>query len=761
MKQLTCEMCGGTDIVKDNGYWVCQTCGCKYSPEEAKKMMIEGTVDVSGSTVQIDNSAYIERYLQNARRAKGKEDWAEVEKYYNLVEQNDPTNIEAIFYSAYGKAKLALVENNEFKRRDAFKVLSNSISIIDDNFDIEKDNKDIIMGIANDLFDMKNSEFVYTERTHTQHVKVGERYIPLTNTTDDKYKTYALFNDLIRSFRETLTNIIDKYKNDDRIKDNYYLIELVVKCGIQGELDDFLSRHAPNLLYEKALSNIKNNKDEEGIKQLKLLKYANYKFDESILDNAQNKLDEIAINRAKEILEISINSNHSSADEIKNNLEDFLRVCKDTDKYVDLIKESKYQILIKNKTNVKFYKYNKEIIEDLKDYKDTKNILNVIEEANKKYTKKMTVMRIIAGCVCLSFILIFFVILPSVNLAKYNTAIELINNKNYEEAADILVGLKGYDNSDEILNKYIPEDIVFKCKAKIISADHKKAIELIDEEKYEEAADILIGLKGYGGADEILNKYIPEDIVFKCKVKMLYPDNKKLLELIDEKKYEDVAKILISLKGDNVTEEIYETYIPLYIKLKYSKIGSNIRFGSFEQDNNPENGKETIDWIILEKNNNKAMLISKYCLDSGIYHYEKSHVSWKICSLRYWLNKTFFKEAFNQKEQKSIINTYVIADKNPEHPYNNPGENTIDKVFIPSIPEVNKYFGLNLLKSCKPSEYAISRGIYTFDGNCKWWLRSPGRTLDEASYVRDDGDIYWQYVTDDSTGVRPAIWVEY
>ena len=46
MKQLTCQMCGSTDLMKQNGVFVCQTCGMKYSVEEAKKMMIEGTVDV-------------------------------------------------------------------------------------------------------------------------------------------------------------------------------------------------------------------------------------------------------------------------------------------------------------------------------------------------------------------------------------------------------------------------------------------------------------------------------------------------------------------------------------------------------------------------------------------------------------------------------------------------------------------------------------------------------------------------------------------
>ena len=71
MNQLTCEMCGGTDLIKQDGVFVCQNCGMKYSVEEAKKMMIEGTVDVQG-TVKVDNSAFVQKCLSNARRAYGK-----------------------------------------------------------------------------------------------------------------------------------------------------------------------------------------------------------------------------------------------------------------------------------------------------------------------------------------------------------------------------------------------------------------------------------------------------------------------------------------------------------------------------------------------------------------------------------------------------------------------------------------------------------------------------------------------------------------
>lgn len=198
MKQLTCEMCGSTDLMKQDGVFVCQSCGCKYSVEEAKRMMVEGTVDVQG-TVKVDNSAFVEKYLANARRAKQKEDWEETEKYYNMVEQNDPNNIEAIFYSAYGKAKSSLIDGDIYKRQAAFKVLANCISIIDAKYEIERreENKDALLSIATDLGKMICSNFVFTEW------KNGYGVVTRTN----KGETYALFGMLIDAFRDSVANI--------------------------------------------------------------------------------------------------------------------------------------------------------------------------------------------------------------------------------------------------------------------------------------------------------------------------------------------------------------------------------------------------------------------------------------------------------------------------------------------------------------------------------------------------------------------------
>ena len=39
MKAIKCEMCGSNDIIKKDGYYVCENCGTKYTPDEARKML--------------------------------------------------------------------------------------------------------------------------------------------------------------------------------------------------------------------------------------------------------------------------------------------------------------------------------------------------------------------------------------------------------------------------------------------------------------------------------------------------------------------------------------------------------------------------------------------------------------------------------------------------------------------------------------------------------------------------------------------------
>lgn len=88
-------MCGSTNIIKQDGLYVCQDCGTKYSVEEAKKMMIEGKVDVTGSTIKVDNSASIENYYKIAESAYDSSNLKETESYCNKIIEIDPENYKA------------------------------------------------------------------------------------------------------------------------------------------------------------------------------------------------------------------------------------------------------------------------------------------------------------------------------------------------------------------------------------------------------------------------------------------------------------------------------------------------------------------------------------------------------------------------------------------------------------------------------------------------------------------------------------------
>lgn len=103
-------MCGSTDLVKQDGVFVCQSCGCKYSIEEAKKMMIEGTVEVTG-TVKVDNSATIANYIELAESALKGANGQSVLEYTNKALEVDPQNSRAWILQMQAFEKIAQLQN--------------------------------------------------------------------------------------------------------------------------------------------------------------------------------------------------------------------------------------------------------------------------------------------------------------------------------------------------------------------------------------------------------------------------------------------------------------------------------------------------------------------------------------------------------------------------------------------------------------------------------------------------------------------------
>ena len=209
-----------------------------------------------------------------------------------------------------------------------------------------------------------------------------------------------------------------------------------------------------------------------------------------------------------------------------------------------------------------------------------------------------------------------------------------------------------------------------------------------------------------------------------------------------------------------------QEYVDAFYALKLN-LGDTVVFGSYEQDNNTSNGKEDVEWLVLAKEGDRVLLISKYALDCQQYNTMNTSVTWETCSLRKWLNTLFLDAAFSESERAMIPTVTVSADKNPSYS-TSPGNSTTDQVFLLSITEVNKYFSSDEARKCAPTAYALAQGTWTSDSykvdgkaTCWWWLRSPGAYSDCAADVDRDGSVhdFGNSVHDFDNAVRPALWV--
>ncbi len=111
MKKLTCEMCGNTDLIKQDGVFVCQFCGTKYSIEEAKKMMVEGTVQVSGS-VKVSGVADSLNQIKRAYELLSIDDYSSAEKIFDSLMEQDSEN----FLAYLGKACVENIRQTSDKK---------------------------------------------------------------------------------------------------------------------------------------------------------------------------------------------------------------------------------------------------------------------------------------------------------------------------------------------------------------------------------------------------------------------------------------------------------------------------------------------------------------------------------------------------------------------------------------------------------------------------------------------------------------------
>lgn len=224
-----------------------------------------------------------------------------------------------------------------------------------------------------------------------------------------------------------------------------------------------------------------------------------------------------------------------------------------------------------------------------------------------------------------------------------------------------------------------------------------------------------------------------------------------------EQENEDVGKISENEDRDDGAAEYEESveetvYTPLEVKGGSCEAGSECVFGSYQMSEGA--GKVGLEWIILEVTDNKAFVLSKYILPQLQPFNDvidlKTVARWDSCSLRTWLNGSFYSDAFTDEQRSAIITTQVGDYDNRMGGSSN---YTQDKIFCLSVKEVGKYTPLV--------------GTFYDSGNpMTWWLRTEAETdmnnmgkyasfVTAQGFVKTEGFHNYQEI-----GVRPAMWID-
>lgn len=185
-----------------------------------------------------------------------------------------------------------------------------------------------------------------------------------------------------------------------------------------------------------------------------------------------------------------------------------------------------------------------------------------------------------------------------------------------------------------------------------------------------------------------------------------------------------------------------------------------VLFGHFEQDGKLENGSEDLEWVILEKTDEYAVLATKYGVFAKDYFIGSAKkdtvVSWSTSSLRRWMIQTFYEQTFNDEEKELII-PQTFQDEVT-------GKNVTDYATLLTVEEVSKYFPTRNSRLLQETQYAKASKAYrnTLTQSGWWWLRDMGRKEASAAYVNSLGSIKTNgnYANYSHALVRPVIRVK-
>lgn len=164
--------------------------------------------------------------------------------------------------------------------------------------------------------------------------------------------------------------------------------------------------------------------------------------------------------------------------------------------------------------------------------------------------------------------------------------------------------------------------------------------------------------------------------------------------------------------------------------------GDVVTLGNYFQ--NSSTNKEPLEWIIIDIEDNRALVLSSRVLHRLHYlknppqtlgdkiFFTKDYV-WSDSAVRKWLNYNFYETAFNDEEKKVILPTDVFTYsqyRSEKHSYFTEQKSTIDKLFILARDEFKACVSQNEYNTAKPTKILLPEIATNKDGNCIWHLRT-------------------------------------
>ena len=320
---------------------------------------------------------------------------------------------------------------------------------------------------------------------------------------------------------------------------------------------------------------------------------------------------------------------------------------------------------------------------------------------------------------------------------KYERAMLLKNEQSIESlisAKEIFKNLHDYRDAEE---KSLECQKIIDEKAEAINKEN----EIVEKKKKSRTKTIMVLI-------------VAALLCFLIIQKVIIPNNKynDAMGLIEKKDYVAAYEKLEELKDYKDSEEKRKSILVEYEieMIRRADEYDVVEFGKYEQDDVKDNGKEKLRWIVLSKDDESALLLSEYGIENKLYNETDNGYTWENCTIRTWLNDTFYEKAFSKKEKAKLFVATVD------------GYDLGDRVFILAPRELDEYYSEGAF--CKPTKHAINAGCFYAEntGNCMWWARARwGSGKHDGSYYDMDGGSHSYSKLDEGIGVavRPAIFV--